>query len=316
MNSRRGTDGCPGRRRESVWIYGHRGWRWLWPENTLESFETLARAGFTAVEIDVQNASGVPVVVHDPRVPMALARDSAGAFLLQPGPAIRDLTVPELKVYDVGRLNPVTEYASRYPDQQPIDGARIPTFAEFCAWSQGVPDMLLNVEIKSFADRDDLGDPPERLAEAVLAVASDAGLLERLILSSFDWRVLHAAARLEPGVARGYLTYLDRPNASMQANIIDGSPWMDGLDRAKTGGSLPRLIAEAGGQVWCPYHADLTEEDLAVAQEQGLVVNVWTVNDPDEARRLAAMGVDGIITDRPDRIRDALGDAARVCGRP
>lgn len=291
-------------------IYGHRGARGLWPENTIEGVEALRRAGFDGVEIDVQNARGVPVLMHDPLMPMQLARDGSGHFIAEPGPPICTMSVAELQRHDIGRLNPASAYAARYPDQRPIDGARVPTFQAFCDWARGAPGMVLNVEIKSFADRTDLGDPPQVLARAVLEPVLAGGLGARVIVSSFDWRVLRAAREIAPQIARGYLSQTTGPGARDDSNIIDGSPWMDGLDRAAHGGTLPGVIAAAGGQVWCPRFTDLTEPDLHAAHALGLAVNVWTVNTPEDARRMAGMGVDGIITDRPDLVRAALGPDA------
>lgn len=279
-------------------VYGHRGARGVLPENTMESFRWLRAQGIAAVEIDVQlSADGVPVIIHDPLMPAQLARDAQGRWLQAPGPKIIDLTLAELQRYDLGRLNPDHPYGARYPDQQPADGARIPILAEFLGWAQEDPALTLNIEVKSFAHRSDLGAAPAHLAEAVAGAIAARGLANPLVISSFDWRVLSALHRIAPELPRGYLTL----EATEEANIFPGSPWMDGAALRLNDTELPRIIADLGGKFWCPFHRDLSAARVSAAQALGLGVNVWTVNDPDDISRMMAMGLDGIITDYPQR---------------
>lgn len=281
-------------------IYGHRGARGVLPENTLTSFRYLRETGAQGLEIDVQNAAGqVPVVVHDPFVPMQLARDPDGQWLNAPGPKIRDLSLAQLQAYDVGRLNPGHSYGKSYPDQQARDGESMPGLDQVLGWAAGEVGLILNIEIKSYATRDDLGDPPAVLVEAMLKALARHRVPGEVLVSSFDWRVLDEMQRQAPAVARGYLTY-EQPDDHL--TVFEGSPWMAGLSLAGHADSLPELIAAQGGCCWCAYHRDLTETRIRQAQDLGLAVNAWTVNDPDDIVRLAAWGIDGIITDYPARV--------------
>ena len=92
----------------------------------------------------------------------------------------------------------------------------------------------------------------------------------------------------------------------MQAGRHGASPWLAGLDIDDFDGSVPRAIASLHGDIWSPYHRDLTPEALAEAHALGIEVHVWTVNDPTQMRDLAKMGVDGIITDYPNVAIEAL----------
>jgi glycerophosphoryl diester phosphodiesterase len=85
--------------------------------------------------------------------------------------------------------------------------------------------------------------------------------------------------------------------------------WWDGPLPADFGGSVARAVAAEGGRTWGPEHDDLTEETLAEAHALGLRVVPWTVNRPADMRRLIRWGVDGLITDRPDRARAVLAEA-------
>jgi glycerophosphoryl diester phosphodiesterase len=278
-------------------VYGHRGARAVLPENTMAGFDYLREIGAHGVELDIQNArGGVPVIIHDPHVPMQIARDETGTWLAAPGPLVRNLDLVALHRYKVGRLNPNHPYGARYPAQRPVDGARIPTVAEFLDWAAGVPALKLNIEIKSFAHRDDLGDPPEALVASLLAALSVHELSDRCLISSFDWRVLHVLRTEAPHLARGYLSY-EQPGPD--STIAEGSPWMAGLSLAAHGGALPDLIAAQGATCWCAYEGDLDATRVAAARDLGLAVLAWTVNDPARIAAMAEIGVDGVITDDP-----------------
>ena len=75
---------------------------------------------------------------------------------------------------------------------------------------------------------------------------------------------------------------------------------------------MARAVAAEGGPTWGPDHADLTEEAIAEAHALGLRVVPWTVNRPEDMRRLIRWGVDGLITDRPDLARGVLAGAGRA----
>src|SRR4051812_20620603 len=109
----------------------HRGGAGLRPENTLAAFAHALDLGVDGFELDVHVAKdGSIVVFHDDRLKPEIVRDLEGGWLPGPGPLIKDLTLPELQSYDIGRLNPASGYAKRYPDYAPCDGERIPRLAD------------------------------------------------------------------------------------------------------------------------------------------------------------------------------------------
>src|SRR5262245_66280669 len=108
-------------------LQGHRGARGLVPENTLEAFTAALAIGVTTLELDLaMTKDGVLVVSHDSRLNPDHTRGPDGKFLPAQGPAIRTLTLAELRGYDVGRLKPGTSYAANFPEQKGMDGVRIP----------------------------------------------------------------------------------------------------------------------------------------------------------------------------------------------
>ena len=281
-------------------LFGHRGARGLLPENTLEGFAGIAALDLTGAEFDVGlTADGVAVVHHDPRLNPDVARDADGAWLApDAAPLLRERTLADLGNFDVGRLRPGSDYAARYPEQKPVEGARIPTLDAVIASLSG-RDML--IEVKTFPDRPELTAPPEQMAEAVIACLRRHGALDRTVLFAFDWRVLRAAAAAAPTLRRCCLTEPE--------TISAGSLWLDGCDLGAFGGNLPRAVAATGAVCWAPFHAMLKENEIREAHALGLTVLPWTVNTPEAFDRMIQLGVDGMISDRPDLARAAIGRA-------
>jgi len=147
---------------------------------------------------------------------------------------------------------------------------------------------------------------PELFAKAVAATVRAAGLVERVSIQSFDWRILHVLRGIEPDIIRGGLTSEQPDYDTIQRGRPGPSPWAVGLDVDEFGGSVPRLVAAADCRVWSPAFADLTSESTAEANALGIRVIPWIVNEPEQMHRLVRMGVAGIITDYPDRLRRIL----------
>lgn len=290
-------------------LQGHRGARGLAPENTLEGFATALALGVTTLEMDTgMTADGVVVVLHDPALNPDITRGPDGAWLAAPGPVIRSLTLAEVQAHDVGRIRPGTRYAATFPDQVPVDGARVPTLdAVLRLAATASHTVRFNIETKVFPDQPGLTVAPAALAAGVADALARAGLTQRAVVQSFDWRTLDWLKEHRPEVVRSYLTSQARGGYDTVSSR-DGrpSPWLGGRDAAAYGNSAPRLVAAAGGTIWSPNHRDLTEATLAEARLLGLTVLPWTVNDTPTMERLAGWGVDGMITDRPDLLRGVL----------
>jgi glycerophosphoryl diester phosphodiesterase len=288
-------------------LQGHRGARGLAPENTIASFSTALAIGVTTLELDVgMSKDGVVVVHHDERLNPDITRGADGAFLSQRGPPIYSLTLEELKRYDVGRLKPGTAYAASLLEQRPQDGARIPTLVEVFALARRAEHIRFNIETKLTPTSGADVPEPELFANAVAAAVREAGLAERVSVQSFDWRILHVLRRVEPDILRVGLTSEQPDYDTIQRGKPGASPWTAGLDVDEFGGSVPRLVAAADCRVWSPAFADLTSERIAEAGALGIRVIPWIVNEPDQMHRLVRMGVAGIITDYPDRLRRIL----------
>lgn len=286
-------------------LQGHRGARGLAPENTLPAFERALALGVSTIELDVGVAAdGTVVVAHDAWLNPSITRDAAGQWLVgERGPLLKALTLAELQAYDVGRIQPDTSYARTFAAQQGHDGVRIPTLAQVFALVQarGAAQVRFNIETKIHPGRPDDTVDAETMTRALLQAVRAAGMVTRVSIQSFDWRTLQLVQQLEPRIPTVYLTNESFGNNN---NVRDGS-WNAGFTLAAHG-SVPRMVKAAGGAVWSPNQAAVTAERVQEAQALGLQVIPWTVNDPAAMERLLAWGVDGIITDYPDRLREAM----------
>ena len=291
-------------------VHGHRGARGLRPENTIPAFACAIALGVDALELDVvMTRDGVPVVHHDHALDPARTRDASGRWLTPPGLRVDSLDLAALHRFDVGRAAPDSEIAQCFPDQLPCDGARVPTLEQVLSLGKGRPDarrIRFQIEVKSQPLVPGAGAGPEALARAVVAVLREQRMIGRASILSFDWRVLLEARWLAPDLSIVCLS-AERPWLDNVRRHVPGpSPWTAGLEIEAFRGSLPRMVKATGSSVWGPWYRDLSEAALAEAHACGLQVVVWTVNEIDEMRRLARLGVDGLTTDYPDRAKRAL----------
>jgi len=292
-------------------LEGHRGTRGLAPENTLAAFRRVLDIGVTTVETDMGvTKDDVVVISHNPNLSPDLVRDPDGHWLAGPGPQIRSLTFAELRRYDIGRINPMSQYARSFPEQRAADGERFPKLSELfdLAKASGKP-VRFNIETKITPTSGANTPDPATFARLVLAVVREANVADRVTLQSFDWRTLIEMKRLAPEIETSCLT-IQTANDNTVQQAPDGgpSPWHAGLALRDHGGSLPALVKAAGCGTWSMFWRNLTPKDLTEAHALGLKVLPWTVNERDQMRSLIDMGVDGIITDYPDRLREVMAE--------
>ena len=284
-------------------LQGHRGTRGLEPENTLAAFRRALEIGVDTLEMDAAITSdGVVVISHDPELPPAITRDAQGRWLRARGPLIRSISFAELQTYDVGRIDPASDYARQFPEQTPRDGERRPSLRQVfdLVRSLHADHVRFDIETKVFPDRPEATLAPEPFARALLDVIRAAGMTDRVMIQSFDWRTLKVVHALEPRMETVCLTARTRG-----FDNLEGSAWTDGLPLSAVS-SVPHLVKRAGCTTWAPYHGNLTREALGTAHELGLKAIPWTVNDPADIDRLIGWGIDGIISDYPNRVRDVM----------
>ena len=293
-------------------LQGHRGARGLAPENTLAAFRAALAIGVTTLETDLAlTRDGVLVISHEPHLYAALTRGADGRWLAEDGATIFSLNASELARYDIGRLNPAHKYSATWTEQKAVDGERIPTLQQLFdlardARSPGGRPVRFNIETKITPTSGDTTPDPARYARAVVDAVRAAKMGERVTVQSFDWRTLREVKKLAPELSTSCLTIDSTNMNTVLADASGASPWHAGLKRADHGGSLARTVLAAGCDTWAVFWRNVTPEMVAEAHAVKLKIIPWTVNDAAEIERLAALGVDGIITDYPDRAHRAL----------
>ena len=285
-------------------LQAHRGGRGLLPENSLPAFEHALSLGVDTLELDIGvTADGVVVITHDPHLNPLITRDASGQWLpASKGPLLRSLSFAQLQAYDVGRLQPGSPYAGTFNLQQPRDGTRIPSLASLFerVKAMGASTVRFNIETKINPLQPDETVSADAMTRALLQVVRDAGMQQRVSIQSFDWRTLQLVQQFEPGIPTVYLTV----QTANTDNVRDGA-WTNGFKIADHG-SVPRMVKAAGGAVWSPNSGAVTQTLVRQAQDLGLKVVPWTVNNLADMDRLIGWGVDGLITDYPDRLREAM----------
>lgn len=255
-------------------VIAHRGGAGLWPENTLYAFERARDCGADVIELDVRaSADGVLVLMHDPTVERTT--DGAGR--------VAELGAAELKRLDAGhRWTP--DGGRSFPLRG--RGLTVPTLEEVFA---ALPGMRFNIEPKQ--------ETPS-LAEPLCRVVRERRMTDSVLVGSFRQAVLDEFRRVCPEVATSaspteVSAFLTLHKAGLGAAY---SPAMQALQVPEYAGGL---------QV-------LTRSFVEAAHGRNLAVHAWTVNEPGDMRRLLEMGVDGILTDYPDRLLALLGRAPAV----
>ncbi|MCA9999160.1 MAG: hypothetical protein KDE56_25525 [Anaerolineales bacterium] len=298
--SYRGTNGLP----DGFDVQGHRGARGLLPENTLPAFEAALDLGVTTLELDLHFTQDQQLVIwHDPIIGKEKCRlpEGLGDEIPDPRNPLRRILISQqplgvMQSYQCD-LNPD---ANSFPQQEaramPLAGNdyHIATLRELfdfvIAYSQAEAKSDLqrqnaaivgfNIETKRSPDNPEYindgftGGEAGPFELALLALVAEYGWADRVVVQSFDHRSLRTIRKVDDEIRLAALT---------------------------TGGEAKVKVYNGYGfNIWSPRARDLTPELLAEAQGLGLRVIPWTVNDVDEMERLIEMGVNGLISDRPD----------------
>jgi glycerophosphoryl diester phosphodiesterase len=281
-------------------IYGHRGARGVLPENTLESFKYLFENNIHAYETDILISKDfIPVITHDFRLDPSYTKDINDNWIEDENIKIIDLTYDQILQFDVGTLNKLSKYGRKFINQKSLQNQKIPKLSELLKLTSDniVEDLLINLEIKSTPIEKNLTPEPDEMVKIIIDEVSRSNLEDRIIYSSFDWRVLREIKERDSKIPRAYLT------SGARGKIYDKSPWLD-FTPLHNGVELPELIKALGGSAWHPNYKDVNKEIVQTSHDKGLPVNVWTVNRESDMLRMIDYGVDGIMTDYPLKLKE------------
>ena len=287
-------------------IYGHRGARGDLPENTLDSFKYLFENNINAYETDILISKDlIPVITHDFRLDPSFTKDEEGDWITDENIKIFDLTYNEISKFDVGSLNKLTRYGRRFLNQRSLENQKIPKLDELLELSSKnlSQDTIINLEIKSTPDEKNLTPSPKEMVQIVLNEIKKSNLQDKIIISSFDWRILREVKNQSPEISRAYLTFQQEKGLKIKKTIFSKSPWIDHIPLTIVY-DLPKIIKELGGSAWHPYYKDINKKAVKDAHDYNLPVNVWTVNDEYNMLKMIEYEVDGIMTDYPLKLKE------------
>ncbi|MGW4330098.1 glycerophosphodiester phosphodiesterase family protein [Nocardia sp. NPDC004573] len=309
-------------------LEAHRGGLGLVAENTLPAFANALELGVSTLELDVQiTADGYAVVTHDRDPSPAKCVDTAPAvpgdpkFPYVPGKTfIRDLTLAQVRTIDCGSV-PSTDQ----PGQRSAPGARMPLLSEVfdLVRAYHADQVMLNIETKVEAPAPEQTAPREQFVDVVVAEIRRAGIAPQVTIQSFDFATLRLLREAAPDLPVVALT--DGP-PKLRAGETGASPWLGGMDIDDFPGSLQEKYVAAAAAIGAaavspvhgtPQNAAVTDPDyqpfttkelVRAAHRHGMRVVPWTVDDRPTMTALLDIGVDGLITNRPDVLRALLSD--------
>lgn len=286
-------------------LQAHRGGRGEWTEESLAAFANSLKLGVSTLELDTHlTQDGKVIVWHDDTIQANKCADTAPATPDDPefpyvGDRVADLSLAQIKTLDCG----YTQLAG-YPEQQVIEGNRIAELKDVFALvnGYGAKKVRFNVETKV---EDGLagGEGSVALTKAVVTEIYMAGMSGRTTVQSFDWSTLNYTRKIAPQLP---LVALSSGDAWLQVGKPGAAPELGGIDIDDYDGSLPKAAKALGYDVISPTFRSVTPKMIAEAHEYGLPVIPWTVNTTTDMANLMDLGVDGIITDYPTRLRTLM----------
>lgn len=301
-------------------LQAHRGGLGLVVENTLDAFSNALRVGVSTLELDVQiTQDGHAVVTHDRKIASTKCTDTVPAFADDPeypyvGRYLVNLDLAQVRTLDCG-----TKTLSQYPGQRPSPGARMPLLSEVfdLVTARQADKVWLNIETKVEAGAPHETAPREQFVRIVAREVARSGLDERVAIQSFDWGALMRMREVAPELPIIALTNGDQ---FLQPGRPGASPWLGGIDIDDFDGDLVAAVRSFGADGISPVHGSpqngrITDSDyvpyttkqmVRSAHRAGIKVIPWTVDDAATMHKLIGDGVDGIITDYPDRLREVM----------
>ncbi|MFD8491894.1 glycerophosphodiester phosphodiesterase family protein [Amycolatopsis sp. NPDC059657] len=298
-------------------IQAHRGGIGLTVESTLASFGKAMELGVTTLELDLQiTKDGREVITHDRKTTAAKCKDTAPATPGDPafpyvGKYVKDLTFAQVRTLDCGSIR-----QPNFPNQTLSPGAKMPTLAELfqLAREHRAWGLKFNIETKVEAAAPQETAPREQFVSRAVQEISRSGFARNVTVQSFDWGALMLMRKAAPWIPTVALTQPE----FLQVGQPGKSPWLGGLDIDDFGGSPVRAVKSFGASALSPVHGNpqgghagdpnyqpfTTKALVDEAHRAGIKVIPWTIDDVATSNKLIDDGVDGIITDYPDQLRD------------
>lgn len=268
-------------------LQGHRGARGLMPENTIPAMMKAIDLGVTTLELDVVITSDRQVLVsHESWMNADICLDSNGREMNSSRG--KQLNIYQLQYNDVVSFDCGSKKVSRFPEQEkrPVHKPLLIDLIEVCeryTRERRLPQIRYNIEIKSSPAGDRKDHPlPDEFADLVLRVLQQKNITNRTTIQSFDIRPLQYLHQLNAPVKLAYLSENE-----------------EALDVVtKKLGFIPDYFS--------PNYKWVDKALVDACHQMSMLIIPWTVNEKSEMEKLIKMGVDGLITDYPDRAQEVL----------
>jgi glycerophosphoryl diester phosphodiesterase len=303
-------------------LQAHRGGIGMTTEESLEGFGKAMRLGVTTLELDTHVTKDEKVVVnHDRQISAQKCRDTAPVTPGDPmypyvGKFIKDLTLAQIRTMDCGY-----QRLPDFPEQEVIHGHRMVELKDVLdlVKSYHANQVTLNIETKVEAGAPEQTAPRELFVRRVFEEIRASGIDKQVTIQSFDWGALMVMHRLAPSWPLVALTNKD----FLQVGRPGASPWLGGIDADDYGGDFVRAAAAVPGVTalspvyGIPQNGKIGDTGfsfyvdpamVSAAHARGLKVIPWTCDDPATIEALMDMGIDGIITNYPNRVRQIMAD--------
>jgi len=267
-------------------LQGHRGCRGLMPENTVAGMIKALEIGITTLEMDVVITADHQVILsHEPFFNHEISTKPGGSPVTEAEEKslnIYRMTYEEVKGYDVGLLpHPRFPEQLKMPAVKPLLSDVFIAVKDWCK-KHHKPVPWFNIETKCLPGTDNVYHPaPEPFADLLIKVIEEHGMEKKAIIQSFDFRTLIYMGKKYPNFLLAALVELE-DKGTLQTHL-------DAL------GFVP--------QIYSPAYENVDTALVSACRQKGIKLIPWTVNNADEAAQLLKIGVDGLITDYPDRIR-------------
>ncbi|MET8402107.1 glycerophosphodiester phosphodiesterase family protein [Streptomyces sp900116325] len=303
-------------------LQAHRGGLGLTTEESLEGFGKALRLGVSTLELDTHITKDQKVVVnHDRQISAQKCKDTGPVTPGDPmypyvGKYIKDLTLAQIKSMDCGY-----QQLPGFPEQEQIKGFRMVELKDVLnlVKSYKAKQVKLNIETKVEAGAPEQTAPRELFVRRVFEEIHRSGIEKQVTIQSFDWGALKAMHKLAPSYPLVALTNYD----FLEVGKPGASPWLGGIDADDYDGDFVKAAAAVPGvtalspNYGFPQNGTIADpafrfypdkKMISEAHERGLKVIPWTCDDPATIEALMDMGIDGIITDYPNRVRDIMAD--------
>ena len=270
----------------TIQVQGHRGERGNLPENSIPAFISALKKGVDVLELDVVISKDSQVVVsHEPWMLSLYMTAPNGDSIPQEKEKeynLYQMDYAEIKQFDGGSKGNV-----RFPQQQklktykPLLSAVMDT-VEATIKAEGLKLVKYNIEIKSVPGEYDVFQPqPEAFVDLVMEVIQEKQLEKRVNVQSFDPAILEVMHTNYPEIELAFLVGENSYEANK--NILSFKP-----------------------EIYSPHYKLLDSTEVSTIRKDGLKIIPWTVNEPEAIKEVIALKVDGIITDYPERVIEAL----------